>query len=255
MSVTKVAATVASVGFALIFGGGVYLYMNFNTIAHQLAEKYATQALGVEVRLGLMDIDLQERRVMVHNIEIDNPAGYDNAHVATIDKVDITAGQLSRALVEFKNVSVEGADIYLEVTPNGTNMSDIRNNLNRNAGENPSAGEQAVKIILDHMIMKGTVHPSVTIADLNIEPFTLPALELNNIGGANGASPGEVVSQIWVPLSRQVLRAANEQGYLRNMNEEALKEMGMTRLNEVKSRIEDEVNSITDNMKGFLGQE
>lgn len=255
MSAAKVTASVASIGFALIFGGGVYLYMNFNTIAHQLAEKYASQALGVEVSIGLMDVSLQERHITVNNIKIDNPPGYKNAHVATIGKLDITAGRLSRELIEFKNVSVEDADIYLEVKPGSTNMSDIRNNLNRNAGENPSAGEQAVKVILDHMIMNGTIHPSVTIADLNIEAMALPTLELNNIGGANGVSPGEAMAQIWVPLSRQVLRAANQQGYLQGMNEEALKEMGMSRLNEVKDRINEEVDSITNNLKGFLGGE
>lgn len=255
MAATKTALTAASIGFALIFGGGVYLYMNFNSIAHKLAEKYATQALGVEVSIGLMDVSLQERTITAHNIKIGNPPGYENAHVVTVDQIDIAAGALSRELIELKDVSVKDADVYLEVTPNGTNLSDIRQNLNRDAGEAQSAGTEAVKVILDKLVMNGTIHPSVTIADLEIEAFSLPPLELRNIGGANGASPGEVMAQVWVPLSRQVIRAANEKGYLQGLNADALKEVGVGRVQQIKDKIDDEIDSVTEGVKGLFGGE
>lgn len=253
MSAAKVTMSAASLGFALLFGGGLYLYMNMGSIAEKLAEKYASEALGVAVNIGSVDVSLQERRVTVNGIKIDNPSGYTGAHAATVGQVHITAGDLSAELLQFKDVSVNDADIYLEVTPNGTNLSDIRNNLNRNAGKNPSAGEKAVKVILDKLVMNGTIHPSVTIADITVEAFTMPPLTLHNIGGSNGAPVGEAIAQIWVPLSRQVIQAANKQGLLQGLNEDALKEVGVSKVQEIKDKIGTEVEAIGEGLKGLLG--
>lgn len=253
MSATKSTMTAASIGFAMLFGGGVYLMMNFGSIAKGLAEDYASRALGVSVTIGAMDVSLQDRYIYVKNIKVDNPSGYKKPHVARIEKISIKAGAMGTELIELQDVDVKNADIYLEVKPDGTNLSDIRNNLNRNAGSEPTQGEKAVKVILDKMVMNGTIHPSVTLLDVAVEPISLPPLTLRNIGGQNGAAPGEVIAQIWVPLSRQVLQAANKQGYLQGVNADALKEVGVGQIQQIKDRVNEEINAIGDGIKGLMG--
>lgn len=255
MSAAKTTMTAASIGFALIFGGGVYLYMNMDSIAQKLSEKYASEALGVKVSIGSMKISLQERRITVGHVKIDNPPGYSNSHVVTVGEINVAAGALTKELIELKDVSVKDADIYLEVTPKGTNLSDIRNNLNRDTGENSGAGQQALKVILNKLVMGGTIHPSVAIPGVKVEPFSLPALELSGIGGANGASPGEVMAQVWVPLSRAVLNAANQQGYLQGLNADVLKDVGVGKVEEVKEKINEKINTLDGKIKGIFGQD
>lgn len=252
---TKGALTITSLATALLFGGGILLYLNFGSVAKQLSEDYASRALGVKVEIGRMDVSLQERKVVLSNLSIANPEGYKNPHAVTVARIDILAGNLDRSLLEFRDVNVEGADVYLEITLNGTNLSDIRKNLNPQVGAPQSEGEQALKVILDKLLLNGRVHPSIAFLDKEIEPFILPPVAVSNIGrGGNvaGVPAGEAVAQIWTELSKTAVSEANSRGLLAGLSPEVLRDAGMSHLDVMKDKFEHDARQLQEGLKNFF---
>jgi len=255
MMTTKSALTMTSLATALLFGGGILLYLNFGSIAKQLSEDYASRALGVKVEIGRMDISVKERRVEISNLTIANPEGYKNPHAVTVERVNILAGSLGKELLEFRDVSVEGADVYLEITMRGTNLSDIRKNLNPQVGAPQSEGEQALKVILDKLLLNGRVHPSVAFMDRELEPFILPPVTVTGIGRdgqAGGVVAGQAVAQIWTELSRTVVSEANSRGLLAGLSPEILRDAGMSHLDVMKDKFEHDANQLKEGLKSFF---
>lgn len=250
MTASKSVLTIGSLATAMLFGGGLYLYMNFNSLAKNLAEKYASRTLGVAVSIGDLAVSVQDRRIDVTNLRIANPAGYQKPHAATVQNITIQAGVLTAELLEFKDVSVNGADIFLEVKPSATNLTDIRENVNANTGENARAGEQAIKVILEKMVMTGTIHPSVTLLQNEISPIKLPPITLEGIGTkSNGVLVNEAIGQIWREISSESIAAANRNGFLEGLDRDALEKAGMDEVQILKDQITQEVDKVTDGLK------
>lgn len=252
---TKGALTITSIATAMLFGGGIFLYMNFGSIAKQLTQDYASRTLGVEVSIGRMDISLQNRKIDVGNVKIGNPEAYEGAHSVVVQSISIQAGEIGRELLEFKDVAVQGADIYLEIRPEGTNLSDIRKNLNPRVGDGLSSGEQAIKVILDNLLMSGTVHTDITFLDQEIEPFSLPPIALSGIGrenGASGVAVGDAIAQVWSEISRRTISEANQKGYLAGLPAEVLLDAGMGHIDIVKEKFDSDLNKVKEGLKNLF---
>lgn len=247
--------TITSLAAALVLGGGALLYLNMGSIAKQLAEDYASRALGVKVEIGGLDISVQESKVGISNLKVANPDGYKKPYVLTVQHVNIVAGNLGRELLEFRDVSVEGADVYLEINVGGTNLGDIRKKLNPAVGAPQSEGEKALKVILDKLLMNGKVHTSIIFLDKEIEPFVLPPVTVSGIGrenGGNGALAGEAVAVIWNELSKTVMSAANQKGYLAGLSPEILRDAGMGHLDIMKDKFEHDTRKIKEGLKSLF---
>jgi len=252
-AMSKGALTIGSLATALLFGGGIFLFMNFGAIAKNLSEEYATRTLGVKVSIGAMDVNLKERRIEAGNVTIANPPGYKNAHAATIQSIRIQAGSLNSELLEFKDVAVNGTDVYLEIKPASTNLTDIRKNLHSNVGAEESAGEKAIRVILDKMVMNGTIHPTVTLLNRDIEPIKLPEIRLEGVGrNENGVLVGQALSQVWKEITDETIASANRNGFLKGFDRDALEEAGVDEVGILKDQIGQEVDKLKDGLKGLL---
>ena len=107
MSVSKPLLTATSIAIAAIFGGGVYFMVNLGSLAEQVTERIASQALGVAVQIEEMDVSLQERSVTVQGITVANPPGFQNNHALSIEKVRVSLEAVSKALITFGESSAK----------------------------------------------------------------------------------------------------------------------------------------------------
>ena len=257
MSVSKTAVTISSLALAMMFGGGVYLMMNFGTLAQQMAERIASKTLGVSVSIGSVDIDFQDKAVTVSKVKVGNPAGYSGSHAATIEKIYMKADKLSQVLLRFNDVAVSGSEVYLEVKENGTNLTDIKKTVDSKAAKGDQAAKQ-IKVIIEKMrIEKMRVIPSVLLAaGLEIEPIVVPDIILTGIGvKENGVLASEAIGQIWADIVSRVNRSASQAGYYEGLSPEALEDMGATQLQQIKGQISEEVDKIGEGIKGLFGNE
>jgi len=249
VSIKKPVLAVLSLAFILILGGGIYVLTQINALAKPLVEDIASDVLGVDVAIGEMDIRLKERKVFVRNIEIDNPDGFSKPHVMTIEDVTVSLDAIAQDSVDINDVTVQGSDIYLEVTPQGTNLSRLQKNIQESKGEGPV--EDAIRVIVKRFALNNaTVHPSVTlVSSRDVKPLDLPPIVLTDIGTKeNGVQARDAVAQIMQPILRRVIEQAGDAGYYEGLSPEALKEMGLSEFDQIKTQINEEV----DRLKGMF---
>jgi hypothetical protein len=233
MTASKTALTATSLAFAMIFGGGVYLYMNLGSIAQQIAQRLASETLGVTVTMSKLDVSLQERMAVVHNLRIGNPDGYKGKDAMTISKISIALGNVSKELITFKDISVDKTHVYLQVTPQGTNLSTIKNQIKTLPAQAPAADVQPLKVILSRTgLMSAQLHPTVTLlSEEALAAVTIPDIILTGIGEKeNGILAREAIAQVWNGIMPHVEKAASEAGFYEGLSPDALKDMGVGKI-------------------------
>lgn len=264
MVINKSALTIGSLAFALLFGGGMYVFMNLGSIAKTVSERIASETLGVRVTINKMEISLQEKKVDVRGFEIGNPKGYKRASALTTDHIHIALGDLSKELIEFKDISVKGTNVFVEVSENGTNLNDIKKNLSRKkpAGkaekaESSEGGEakKPVKVIIDRLVVGETkLEPSVTLTDSSLVSITVPAMTLRDVGRKqNGVLASEAIAQIWSTLSKRFNASAMSAGFLEGLSTDILKDIGVSNLKQIKDSIKGDVDALKDGVKSLFG--
>lgn len=253
---SKSALTVGSLATAMLFGGGLYLYMNFGSLAKTLAEKVATQTLGVDVNVGAVQVFLKDKKVEVRNVAIANPPGYKNAKAMTIGTISIQAQSLSQELLNFANATMTDMHVNLEVTPKGTNLTDIRNNIKVPGREAQAAEDRKTitKVILREFAAEGgTITPSISMLQTQPKPINVPPIHLSGIGEAeNGVLAGQAVAQIFRAVANESIKAAHEQNLLDGVDGALLKDMGVGEIQQLKETIKDEAGAIGDKVKGLF---
>lgn len=260
MSISKTTLTITSIAFATLFGGGAYVVMNLGSLAHTTAERIASDALGVDVNIGKLDISLQNKNATVTNLRISNPPGFQKPHALSVEKISVTLDTVTRELVGFKDITVQGTNVNVEVTQNGTNLQAIRKGMPKthtNAANDNQQDEQEkappLKVIVQRLaVTEASVNPSVTLLqDQDLKGVTVPNIVLTGIGEKeNGILAREAVAQIWTQLSARFSKAAASAGFYEGLSADKLKELGVST---IKNRISNEVEKVGDKLKGLFG--
>ena len=255
MTGTKTAMTVGSLAFVMLFGGGIFLMMNLGNIAKNLAEKIASETLGVHVSIAAVEVDIQELAVTVKNIRIGNPEGYKGKHALTVGSVYLKAETLSDVLLHFNTVAVTGTHVFLEVEPKRTNLTDIKKTVDAKASKGDKAAQQ-IKVIIENMnIDEMQVHPSVVLLEgAQLQPITVPQFVLKGIGKKeNGVLAKEAVAQIWAGLMPHIEKSASQAGFYNGLSSDALKDLGLSQADSIKQKVKDEINNLGKSLGGLFG--
>lgn len=282
MVINKSALTMGSLAFALLFGGGVYLFMNFGNIAKTVTQRIASETLGVPVTIQSINLSLKDKTVSAHGLRIANPQGFKNPHALTVDDISVTLGNADQKLVVFEDISVGGTQVFVEVQEDGTNLHAIQKRMeqrmaaaqetvNAVTGGNSQPAEPAsqdpteqVKVIIKRMGMGETkMHPSTTlVGDLDLGTITVPAITLTGIGEKeNGVLANEAIAQIWEDISSRFNKAAAQNGVLQGLSTDKLKDMGVSQVQGLRGKIENKIdnalgenaNQIKDGIRGIFG--
>jgi len=246
----------------LVVAGGAYFYVNMGSIAKQMTEKVATDALGVSVRIADMQISLEDKKVVVRNIRIANPKGYNKSEAITINEIVVVGESFSKELLTFSRVSVDGTMANLEVSPNGTNLGDIKKIVDGKSAASGSSGSSvstAPKVIVKKLsITKAQLNPSVTLLDKDLAFVTVPDVHLSGIGQKeNGLVAQEAVEQIATALLDQLNKSANGAGFLGGLSLDVLNDIGVSTVDVFKKNLKDsfdkDVNQLKDGLDGLKG--
>ncbi|MCB1532291.1 MAG: hypothetical protein KDJ35_05415 [Alphaproteobacteria bacterium] len=252
MSVTKTLMTVGTVGFLAVFGGGVYVMMNLGSIAQQVTERYASQTLGVDVDISSMSVSLQERTAKVVGLTIGNPPGFDKPHAVRVEEIDITLGSISKELITFKDIVVRGTDVNVEVKEQTTNLQTIQKNI-KPAPKEPAveaSGAEKLKVIINRLELAGSqVNPSVTLLSAqDLSPVTIDQILLTGIGQReNGILVRDAMAQVSRQLLKKFSDAAANGGFYQGMSSEALQEMGVSQINQIKDQVGQKLKGLFGN--------
>ncbi len=213
---------------AFVLVGGVVLYFSLGSIAKTIAEKVGSDALGVGVHIGSIDIKALDKTVTVKNIKIENPEGFSKPYAMKVALIHIDAETLSGSLLKFNDVTVSGTELFLEVTQKGTNLGALKKNAKK-SGRRTSASDTSMddssseppKVAIKKFeISKAIVHPTITLVKGDMKDITLPNIVLRNIGmlDGGGTDASKLVGKIWGVLSTKAIQAATGAGVLKNMS-------------------------------------
>lgn len=253
MTKSKSILTISTLAFALMFGGGVYLFTQMNVLAKSMAEEIASEALGVKVSIGSLDISLPEKRVEVNNIRIANPKGFKNPHAIVVQKAAITLAALGENLIDFQSIKVQGPVVFLEVKGGTANLYEMKKAIP--VSDQPSGKGQDLKVIIRRFSMdSATLNPLVTlIKDQALEPVETAPVTISNIGvRENGIAAGDAVREVIQSLLRSYSKEAGQAGFYSGLSSEALREIGQGHLNSVVEDISNEVDKIGNSLKSIF---
>ncbi|MCB9982979.1 MAG: hypothetical protein H6861_04790 [Rhodospirillales bacterium] len=250
MTATKSILSVSALAFALMFGGGVYLFTQLGTLAKPLAERVASDAMGVPVRIGGLDIALKEKRVVARNIQVANPEGFSKPQAVSIDVIDITLRSVSKELIDFETITVNGTQTFLEVTPQATNLHRLKAGMK--GAKSEGAQGESLKVIIRKFVLDGAqVNPSVTLLKAQeLQAVKVAPVRLNGIGvKENGILAREAVKQVMAPVLETFSQAAGDAGLYQGMSPDALREMGMGQFEAIKEQFRQDIDNLGENLK------
>lgn len=210
-----VLAVIAIVIAASLF----FLIANIDAIVEAAIEKYGSNVAGTDVRLSKVEIKLKKGEGSISGLSIGNPSGFSTPAAFSMDNITVAidTGSITKDPVVINRVSISAPRITYEVNESGkANINVIKNNLQAHQKQSPAekgkAGGEKNLLIRNLVIEGGEV--DVRIAALPGEPLSakVPRIQLTNVGGEGGASPGEIAEQILGPLVSRAAEAAAGSG-------------------------------------------
>lgn len=177
-----------TVVFVVIVVAGIVVYQYSGSIAQNATERALEFVLQVDVSIGSMDIGFTDGTVEIQDLIVGNPEGFKTDSAFDFDTVFVKADLQSFTTNQptINEVTITGGHITLEQGLGSSNLSKLVENAKEAAervrGEEPSA-EASKKIVVDKLVLNdGRVGVSSPILQGQKANFSLPKIELKDIG-------------------------------------------------------------------------
>lgn len=245
----KIAGNLISIVVLLVIAAGVFIYLNFGDLAKRAAEKIASDALGVSVDIGSLDISLENKKATVNGLSIANPPGY-GGDAMTAESIVIGLNTASKQLIDFNNIQVNGSVVNLIVTERGTNLTDLKE-LAMQKEQKESVGSEQVRVIVRNMVIgASTLNPRITLLGDDLGSVKIPAINLSGIGAReNGVLAREAIVQVITKYIGVAQKEANQAGMLKGLPTEELQKIQGGLVEKAKDEVNELKESIGDIFK------
>jgi hypothetical protein len=237
---------IAAIIVILIVGALLIVLTSLNRIVAAAIERYGSMITQTRVTVSSVNIKLRDGEGSIGGLKIANPSGFSDSALFQLGNITtkIDTGSITKDTIVIDHIIVSSPRISYEIDKSGTsNISVIKQNVQQFQGQDGSGkngeqkkpGEKNVKLLIRKLLIEnGEV--DVRIAALPDKPLSapLPRIELSNLGGKGGSSPGEVGAQILSALTKEAGSAASRVGvekYLGKSVEQVRDELqkGMTK--------------------------
>ena len=239
---------------------GSYIFVNMDSLAKDFTERAASDALGVPVTIGKMQILLDQKKVIVSDVAVANPPGYSKPNAITISTISVAGESFTKKLLTFSNITVDGTAVNLEVTDKGANLGALKKKAEKTADSGStqttttSHGSDIKVIVKKFSLTKAQLTPSVTLLSKDDLPTVKVAdIHLEDIGEKeNGILAEEAIAQIMDAVLEEFNETANSAGFLEGLSLEALNEIGVSTGEVFKKNLKKSYDKEVDKFKkGF----
>ena len=205
------------IGLAVLIAigvGGYYLYSNVDVLIEQAIEEIGSDAVGVAVRVDRVEIDLEASRASIFGLSVANPRGFEGQ--VAFEFAEIALGLDIESLrdqnpIVLDELRIESPIVFYELNTSGKSNLEVLGE-NASSGGESDAGEAESQAPLRLRIRK------MRFADGRVDADTramggirmeaqLATATLSDVGGPNGATPGEIGSILVNELGRQTALA------------------------------------------------
>jgi len=207
--------------FLFIVAAALYLLVSgLDRIVAAAIEKYSSEATGTKVGVSSVHLDLKEGKGSIRNLSVGNPPGFSEPDAFRLEDISVAVdtGSVTGNPVIIDQVTIRSPRIDYEINKDGeSNIELLKKKLQsgqtKETGGKPSADKEAKKVVIRSLVIeKGEI--AIRVAMLSGKPpsAVLPRVELKNLGGKGGDSPGDIAKQVLGPLVHQVTLAASSAG-------------------------------------------
>lgn len=233
------------VAFLVVLGAGAVLLID--PIVRRGVEKSSSAALKVPTRLSEASVSFSGKAEL-KRFEIDNPSGFQEPRAVAFERFDVALSprELLDSTIDIERVTVVKPELTLEFTGTKSNLSALLDNLPK---PRSTADQEGKKFLIRKLRIEGAVvRFRSDLLSGGSRSLTLPAIDLENIGTAEGgASIGEILRVLLQTLATSALGSAD--GMLPRQLLEALRGDLVTRLQELPGRTMDDLRRKLEDVK------
>ncbi len=195
----------------LLAGSGLlYLFFNMDSLARRVIETAGTRAMGTEVTVADVDLDITNGNARLTDFRVANPEGFSDQDMMRFDAldVDIDLGSIGSEVIRINSVTSTSPYVLYELQGTTANLDVVRERLvsGRPADTEPppepareqafSVGEIAIEEI------RGRLESNLLPAAVDVD---LGTITLRDMEG----TPTDIAIQIARPLLTQLSRNAS----------------------------------------------
>ncbi len=210
----------------IAIAAGIFLVVtNIDTLVKGAIEKYGSRATGTSVRVSSVDIGLREGRGLVSGLSVDNPGGFKTPRAFSLGEIsiDLDTASITKDPIVIDEIRVSSPKVIYEINKSGkANINKIRDNVSSYASSGKASRDGGKKLLVRRLIIEdGKIE--INIAARPGEPLSanLGRIELKNVGGKGGSTPGEIAAQVMRPLTDRAIQAAAKAGVGSYLGQEA----------------------------------
>ena len=211
----KKAFIIVAVLVVIIAALAYYFLSNLNSLVAGAIEKNGSDVTRTDVSVSGVDIAIREGRGSIKGLRVANPSGFKSSHAFSLDDmtVEIDIKSLREDPIIINEIRILAPTVNAEVTKTGaSNIDELRTRVASysagSAGDGGESGGAAKRIRIKEFIFeKGVIEIDATALGLEKRTVTLSEIRLSDVGGHNGAPPGEIAQII---LTAVAGKAASE---------------------------------------------
>ena len=202
----------------LAVGGGLYyVYSNLDSLVAQAIEEYGSEAVGVPVNVDRVEISLETGRASIFGLRVSNPPGFKGEQAFTLGEitVDIDLESLrEQSPIVLDEIRIASPVVYYEYNAAREANLDILKDNASSGGGSDSASEDAGESGAETRLRIKKLQFSGGRVEADTQAIGGPEIDaklatasLSNVGGAKGATGGEIGEVVVKELARQTVLA------------------------------------------------
>lgn len=204
----------------LIVAGVVYMLSNIDSLVAKAIEKHGSEVTQTSVSVSGVELSLSEGRGSIKGLSVESPDGFDVREAFSLGNItlDIDIQSLRGEPIIIDEIRVSAPVVNVEVKETGaSNIDELRKNVEASVGGNSSGGSDSEgkdkKIRIRHFVFEeGSIEVDASAMGLEKRTVTLSEIRLDDIGGADGATPDEITKIILGEVTKKVASEISSSG-------------------------------------------
>lgn len=196
----------------LVAIAAAWLLWSLDARVARAIEESASRSLGSPVSVRAVDLVLTEGRGTIRDLRVANPEGFSDADVIRLDEIElaIDVESIGGQPVRVTRVRIGESAVRFEVTESGdSNIEHIVHHLAAHAGDDApdELGGDPQRIAIGTLRFEGGEVMLWEADEDEPDRVNLPALEMQDVGGDEGASGRGLSREIARAFLRRVVAA------------------------------------------------
>ena len=198
----KKAAILSLTLVALFAALAIFWVTSIDRVVQTALEHYGTRAFGTPVHVGAVTIRAREGLGTIEGLRIAQPEGFGEGDAVSFGEVSIAIDSSSLASADpvvIEEVRIGAPRVaYVIDAERRSNLDAIQQSVNAGRASDGPAGsgdEGGGRLLIRRLtVAQGRVEADLTALGIGRAQVDLPAMELRDVGGQDGASAGAVAA-------------------------------------------------------------